>query len=389
MPRNRLKRNLLSTICILCASAMQANTLPADTAAVDSVAPKQGFISRVINYFSEANKSYPTEHIDFSFLGGPHYSSDSKFGIGLLAAGLYSTNPEDTLLQPSNVSLFADLTTAAHFKVGIRGEHIAPQDLYRLDYEIDFESIETKFWGIGYSQCSNDDNESKFRYLASSANVKLTRQIVNNIYVGPMLTFNYINARRVNNPVLWEGLDRRTFSWGFGVTFRYDTRDNSTETEKGVLAEIAQTFDSRWMGNCHGFSVNEITAAWYGKLWRGAVLATRLHSRVTWGDTPWGMMSYIGGSYNMRGYFEGRYRDKSEIDLCVELRQHVWRRNGIVVWGGAATIFPRFKDINLHQILPNWGVGYRWEFKQRMNVRVDLGFGKGQCGFIFNINEAF
>ena len=143
------------------------------------------------------------------------------------------------------------------------------------------------------------------------------------------------------------------------------------------------------MGNRHGFSVNEITAAWYGKLWRGAVLATRLHSRVTWGDTPWGMMSYIGGSYNMRGYFEGRYRDKSEIDLCVELRQHVWRRNGIVVWGGAATIFPRFKDINLHQILPNWGVGYRWEFKQRMNVRVDLGFGKGQCGFIFNINEAF
>lgn len=368
---------------------MQANTLPADTAAVDSVAPKPGFISRVINYFSEANKSYPTEHIDFSFLGGPHYSSDSKFGIGLLAAGLYSTNPEDTLLQPSNVSLFADLTTAAHFKVGIRGEHIAPQDLYRLDYEIDFESIETKFWGIGYSQCSNDDNESKFRYLASSANVKLTRQIVNNIYVGPMVTFNYINARRVNNPVLWEGLDRRTFSWGIGATFRYDTRDNSTETEKGVLAEIAQTFDGRWMGNRHGFSVNEITAAWYGKLWRGAVLATRLHSRVTWGDTPWGMMSYIGGSYNMRGYFEGRYRDKSEIDMCVELRQHVWRRNGIVVWGGAATIFPRFKDINLHQILPNWGVGYRWEFKQRMNVRVDLGFGKGQCGFIFNINEAF
>lgn len=389
MPRNRLKRNLLSAICILCASAMQANTLPADTAAVDSVAPKPGFISRVINYFSEANKSYPTEHIDFSFLGGPHYSSDSKFGIGLLAAGLYSTNPEDTLLQPSNVSLFADLTTAAHFKVGIRGEHIAPHDLYRLDYEIDFESIETKFWGIGYSQCSNDDNESKFRYLASSANVKLTRQIVNNIYVGPMLTFNYINARRVNNPVLWEGLDRRTFSWGIGATFRYDTRDNSTEPEKGVLAEIAQTFDGRWMGNRHGFSVNEITAAWYGKLWRGAVLATRLHSRVTWGDTPWGMMSYIGGSYNMRGYFEGRYRDKSEIDMCVELRQHVWRRNGIVVWGGAATIFPRFKDINLHQILPNWGVGYRWEFKQRMNVRVDLGFGKGQCGFIFNINEAF
>ena len=40
-------------------------------------------------------------------------------------------------------------------------------------------------------------------------------------------------------------------------------------------------------------------------------------------------------------------------------------------------------------ILPNYGFGYRWEFKKRVNVRLDLGFGKHQTGFIFNINEAF
>ena len=36
------------------------------------------------------------------------------------------------------------------------------------------------------------------------------------------------------------------------------------------------------------------------------------------------------------------------------------------------------------------GVGYRWEFKKNVNVRLDYGFGKsGQSGFLFNINEAF
>ena len=36
------------------------------------------------------------------------------------------------------------------------------------------------------------------------------------------------------------------------------------------------------------------------------------------------------------------------------------------------------------------GIGYRWEFKKNVNVRLDYGFGKnGQSGFIFNINEAF
>lgn len=91
----------------------------------------------------------------------------------------------------------------------------------------------------------------------------------------------------------------------------------------------------------------------------------------------------------MRGYYEGRYRDKGEMDLTVELRQRVWRRIGIVTWVGAGTIFPKISEIDLHRILPNFGAGVRWEFKKNVNVRLDVGFGKGQTGFIFNINEAF
>lgn len=91
----------------------------------------------------------------------------------------------------------------------------------------------------------------------------------------------------------------------------------------------------------------------------------------------------------MRGYFEGRYRDKSEIDCCVELRQHVWRRSGVVAWVGAGTIFPKFADLRWKTVLPNCGVGYRWEFKKRVNVRFDVGFGRGQSGFLFSVNEAF
>ena len=32
---------------------------------------------------------------------------------------------------------------------------------------------------------------------------------------------------------------------------------------------------------------------------------------------------------------------------------------------------------------------YKRQFKKRVNLRLDLGFGKHQTGFIFNINEAF
>lgn len=40
-------------------------------------------------------------------------------------------------------------------------------------------------------------------------------------------------------------------------------------------------------------------------------------------------------------------------------------------------------------MLPTYGVGLRWEFKHRVNIRIDYGFGKHTRGFIFNVNEAF
>lgn len=41
------------------------------------------------------------------------------------------------------------------------------------------------------------------------------------------------------------------------------------------------------------------------------------------------------------------------------------------------------------ETLPSYGLGYRWEFKNRVNIRLDYGIGKDQSSFYFNINEAF
>lgn len=387
-------RHTLFILCILIAST-NVVCYGQESQVQDSInQSKPGLIQRVINYFNETNKTEITSRPNFSFIGGPHYSSDSKFGLGLVVAGLYSTNPTDNLLPPSNISIKFDATTAAHFELKLSGEHIAPADKYRINYSVAFSSIETKFWGVGMWQCKNDDNESDYKYLAYKVRADFGWRIGKHIYAGPMVAMDYVNARDYEKPELWEGLPSIMMSYGAGVTARLDTRDSSTEPMHGWLVRVDQLFNISRASHATGhYAVNEFTVANYQPLWKGATLASRLHGKVTWGDTPWGMMPYIGGSYDMRGYFEGRYRAKNEIDLCVELRQHVWRRNGVVVWGGVASLFNRFVSKNYETNnsgwLPNWGIGYRWQFKQRMNVRVDFGFGKGQSGIIFNLNEAF
>lgn len=346
-------------------------------------------INRVIDYFNNSNQSHPEKAFDISFIGGPHYSSDTKFGLGVVAAGVYRHDRRDSLCRPSNVSLYADATTSLFFMVGIRGTHFFPGDSRRISYNVNFQSVNSYFWGIGYACGANEANKSKYKYLTSNIGAEYVWRTLPNLYVGPRVTFNYIDGKDFADPDLIGNRRRRTFSFGGGLTVQYDTRDNITATKCGSYIKIDQIFDPSFIGNRQAFNLTELSASTFHPVWRDATLAANVHTRLTYGDTPWGLLSTFGGSSNMRGYFEGRYRDKNEIDLCVELRQHIWHRNGAVVWIGGGTIFPSFSSIRSRHLLPNYGLGYRWEFKRNINVRLDYGIGRGESGFIFSINEAF
>ena len=361
-----------------------------DSIKIDSVAAlHKSLYDKVLDYFNHSNDVKPQKDFDISFIGGPHYSSDTKFGIGAVAAGVYRTDKADTITQPSNISIYFDATTSLFFKLGVRGTHFFPGDRRRWSYDVNFASVNTKFWGIGYDNCSNDANESKYKYLTSRVETEYVWRTLPDLYIGPKIAFDYVNGRDFEKPELLNGESHRTFNLGVGLSIQYDTRDNVTATTEGVCFKIEQLFNPRFLANKYAFSQTEINVAGFRPLWRSAVLAANLHARFTYGDTPWGLLSTLGGSYTMRGYFEGRYRDKSEIDLCLELRQHIWRRNGAVVWVGGGSVFPKFSAMRLRRLLPNYGIGYRWEFKRFINVRLDLGFGRGETGFIFSINEAF
>lgn len=360
-------------------SAADSDTIPAH---------RQGIVDRVLDYFRESNTDHTDKGFDFSIIGGPHYASDTKFGIGLVAAGLYRANRADSITPRSNVSLFGDISTSGFYMIGIRGNHIFPLDRYRLDYSLYFYSFPSYFWGIGYDSQHLDSNKSKYKRLQARAAADFLVRIADNLYAGPGVEYCFIQSKNPEAPELWLGQDLKTTSLGYGVTLSYDTRDLTTNASRGVYLAAKQRFYPRGTFNDYPFSSTEITASSYHGIWKGGILATRIHGMFTYGDTPWGMMAELGDDA-LRGYYKGRYRDKNNIDVVAELRQHVWRRSGVVVWAGAGTVFPRFDAMRLRKVLPEVGVGYRWEFKNRVNVRLDFGIGRNSSGFLFGINEAF
>ena len=359
---------------------------------VDTMALRAGksWVNRILDYFNDSNKNKKHKRFDFSVIGGPHYASDTKFGLGLVAAGLYRTEPNDSILPPSNVSLYGYVSSVGFYMLGVRGNHIAPKGRYRIDYHLYFYSFPADFWGIGYEMGDNDANKSDMKRWQAQAEVSFLFRVADNFYIGPMASYDYVIGKHIERPELLQGMDQHTWNVGAGVSLVYDNRDNLTNPHRGIYLNINQMFRPRFMGNDYAFSTTAFRFDAYQRLGKGTVLAEDIGANLNFGNPSWGMMAELGGTHSMRGYYEGRYRDKHSLEATVELRQHVWKRNGIVVWVGAGTIFPKFSALRSKQILPNAGVGYRWEFKKNVNVRLDYGFGKsGQSGFLFNINEAF
>ena len=356
----------------------------------DTLKKRPGLFTRIINYFGDANKEKPEKKFDVNFIGGPYYSSDMKLGLGLVGAGMYRMNGCSKEMQPSNVSLFGSVSTVGFYMLGIRGNNLFPKDRYRLNYSMSFYSFPSYFWGIGFYKGNNDVNKTKIKRFQSKLKAEFLFRLGKEFYLGPVLVWDYARAQDVNKDYmyLFDGMSLVQRNYGVGASVQYDTRDFISNASRGIYAYLSQTFRPSWLGNDQAFSTTEFQLRGYKSVWKGGILAGELKGMFNFGNPSWAMMAELGGSNSMRGYYEGRYRDKHSMSVQVELRQHVWRRNGITVWAGAGNVFHDSRTFK--KILPNFGIGYRWEFKKRVNVRLDLGFGKsGQNGFIFNINEAF
>lgn len=395
-----LTQKLFIIIYITCAlagyaqapSAQHSDSLATTTDSIATTSQRsRNLIGKIVGYFEQANKPKPEKRLDFSFIGGPAYTNDTKLSIGLLGSALYKSVPFDSLTPQSNASLYSQFSITGFWLVGIKGNHIGPRDSYRVDYKVNFQSFPNHFWGIGYDTECNDDNETKYLQLSSLLEASIVWKLGTHLFLGPAVRFNYTKAKNIagDNIALWDNEALRTTNYAMGFNFYYDTRDFIPNPYKGLYLAYEQRFYPRFMKNSYCFSSSELTFNYYHRLWRSAIFAGQVHALFTYGNTPWSMLATLGGSHSMRGYYEGRYRDKCAADMTLELRQHVWRRSSAVAWIGAGSIAPKISEFRHAKVLPNFGIGYRWEFKNRVNVRLDFGFGKGEKGAVFSINEAF
>lgn len=353
---------------------------------------ERGFVRRVVRYFNEsAHDRTSYKGIDISFAGGPSYSKSTGLGLGVLGSGLYRLDRQDTVTPPSDLSIYANIATTGFFSVGVDGHTLFRECRRRLTYNLSFTSAPRDFWGFGY-EAARHRTPTELVEERYAVRGHFQQRVVEAAYVGVLLDLNYTHGRKWSTEALsyLHGAQRDYLATGLGLTLEYDTRDFIPNPSRGIYLSVQEILYAKALGSCEKHFVRTVcTADLYGQVWRGGVLAFDLYGEFNSDGTPWTMLARLGGEQRMRGYYEGQYTDRNLVTCQVELRQHLWRRFGGVLWGGAGTVFPRMSSFRWRRTLPNYGLGLRWEFKQRVNVRMDYGFGKSTSGFLLSINEAF
>lgn len=355
----------------------------------------ESFRSRVDGFLESmgSGEGYdPEKIIDFGFLPGPFYTPEMELGMGIAAIGLYKTDRHDELERISTLSIsgFASITGA--IGLNVTNQSFFFRDRLRLFVNGLVFDAPDKYWGIGYETNAEDENDEDYTQVSYQAAPRVYLRLVDALYVGTGWDVQYSHARDTTPGGLFHQDNphgTKVRSSGYSFHLMSDTRDYIPNPFKGHLLNLDHYAYDTDLGSDADYTVTEVTGSTYWAPKAKTILAVQGFFRSASGDVPWSNLSKIGGASRMRGYWEGRYRDKKMVTAQIEYRRRLTWRHGVVGWVGAGAIAPSLGDFKSDQVLPNAGVGYRLAFKDRSNVRLDLGIGKNEIGFYFNVNEAF
>jgi len=388
MHSNKITTILLTTLLSATVFAQTSHEdsvyLARSMMAVDSAMKSRNFINRVINYYDKAvnDESYK---YDVTFGAAPFYTSSRGIGIGAIATVLYRM---DSLSRRSDISAIGTVTVRGCYTLELEGNHNTDFDRIRMEYAIRFLSIPQYYWGKGFENGDNNDNRTEMTRKSFQAILKTGFKITNFLYGGPSISYDWFLGKNFDSDSLLFGASKRTSALNLGAFLTYDSRDISYNAFKGIYLSIEQR-DYINFGNEPFFkTIGDFR--FYKPVWKDAILAFWGYGEFSYGNVPWNMVARSNGTTLLRSYYEGRYEDDNLINVTLELRQRIWKRLGAVAWVGAGNFYSKDEPFSWEHTLSDIGLGLRWEFKRRVNLRVDYGFGRcGQQYLIFGIKEAF
>ena len=177
-----------------------------------------------------------------------------------------------------------------------------------------------------------------------------------------------------------------------GLLAGWDSRDNTWSPRRGLWLQTGLSFFRDGWGSDYDFTESFVDLRRYWPTGERSALAVQALGRSLDGQAPFFHLPRLGGQNGLRGYSGGRFIDNTLVMVRTEWRTGpVWKRFGAVVFAGLGDVAPGVGDLTTAAGLTTWGLGLRWLINpaEKVNVRMDFGFGKDDSGFYLSLGEAF
>lgn len=325
-----------------------------------------------------------------------YYTPDTRWAAG--GAGVYyfkiaPKTPEQKETRISYVQFLTDYTQNRQFDLWGLWNIFTRDEDYLLQGELRFRNFPDRFYGIGNN--TPDSAVEKYEYNLIRLNSLMMKEIRRYLYVGIDYEFEYEYGLKYTEGGELEKGHITGYNGGvgsaLGVVGAWDSRDNVINAYKGSFAEVSTYFFGRYIGGQFNFVKIYGVFQKYWQIKKNHILASQTQVRFTNGRVPFLDLSTLGDDDMLRGYPSNRYRDKNFVATQLEYRFPLFWRFGGVTFAGIGDIFGSTTDLRLDRLKYSLGGGLRFVIKpaERLNIRLDYGYGVNGGEFYFKVAEAF
>ncbi|MDO6775086.1 BamA/TamA family outer membrane protein [Shewanella sp. 3_MG-2023] len=352
------------------------------------------WVDDILSVFGADGEFDDTKAIDMSYLPTAYYTPEKKFGLGLLMVGLYKTDGAAAEEQPSSLVLNSFVSMNNSYGVEVENMTFFNQGKQRLLLQLELHNEAAVYYGQGIEQGNIDANHHEFEEQLYSFKPRWMTEVASNYFIGVGADFIYASAENLALVEPEMAVDAtetlpNNFSSGVVVTSIYDSRDYRLNATKGWLFQVdAGLYQNDQSSSFSTYNVELANYIDLSSMSAPGLIAWQLQGHFTDGDVPWNLLPDLGGSNAMRGYIKGRYRDEQMMMGQVEYRLPIFQRYGMVFWGAVGSVAPKVSQLS-DELMTSYGTGFRFNIKDNINLRFDVGVGENETNFYLNVNEVF
>lgn len=378
-----------------------------ETVIVDGVELNEKQLKR---YYRQLRKDSIRAHknVWWSVLGGPSYTPEASFGVGGAVLASFRMNKQDTISQRSFLPAGLNLSINGTIVVAGAGTFFFNENRFRIYMNYGYRNEPSHYYGKGFEKAETiemGDSTTRFHRSYFQLYPRFVWEIRPHFYLGGLFDLNYTKVSDVN-PVMekdpyFQQFKRKYFNVGIGGLIQYDTRDDVATPTRGMLLGANFKLFGKYLGGAYNYEIIELEYRQFKNIFRPrSTLAWIAKSQIGLGDVPFTELPTFGSPFDLRGYYMGKYRDKSMAYGIVEYRHmfgspakyksgNFWAKCGFVAWVGTGTIGETPFDWNKWKL--NFGAGLRFQMQPGKNFRLDIGKEPGQPGMqvYMNMTEAF